>query len=225
MSRLKDRNKFIPNGFVFYQAETGWQPARMQSFETIVQAIIAHRNANPWLKEKNGWPIDPDTVREELDRYNAKVCEHMGWRDYISSAGDAGPPLTPPLLQRLLHRGANVVAGKETLVDWIDDGALAVPAPQSAARAAICTTCPKNGKGDLLSYFTKPAADAIKRTVERKLEMQLTTPHDDQIGVCEVCDCPLSLKVHLPIENISKKMNPVTMAEFPDWCWIRKENG
>jgi hypothetical protein len=223
MSRLKDRNKFIPNGFVFYQPETGWQPQRMQSFETIVAAIIAHRNANPWLKEKNGWPIDPDTVREELDRYNAKVCEHMGWRDYISSAGDAGPPLTPPLPQRLLHRGANVVAGADTLVDWIASGAEAVVPEQSANRAAVCATCPKNGQGDLLSYFTKPAAEAIRRTVERKNEMSLTTPDDDKLGICEVCDCPLKLKVHLPIETIVKKLSPVTRSELPDFCWIRKE--
>jgi hypothetical protein len=225
MSRLKDRNKFIPNGFIFYQAETGWQPQRMQSFETIVAAIIAHRNANPWLKDKNGWSVDPDTVREELDRYNAKVCEHMGWKDYISSAGDSAPPLSQPLPQRLLHRGANVVAGAETLVDWIADGAEAVGVEVSSERAAVCSACPKNGKGDLLSYFTRPAAEAIRRTVARKNEMQLTTPYDDGLGICEVCDCPLKLKVHLPIEVIVKKLSPVTRSELPAHCWIRKEIG
>lgn len=115
------------------------------------------------------------------------------------------------------------MAGADTLVDWIASGAEAVPGEKSAERALVCSSCPKNGQGDLLSYFTRPAAEAIRRTVQRKLEMQLTTPSDDTLGICTVCDCPLKLKVHLPIENIGKKLAAVTRSELPEWCWIRKE--
>jgi hypothetical protein len=223
MSRLKDRNKFIPNGFVFYQPETGWQPQRMQSFETIVGAIIAHRNANAWLRDKNGWPTDHDAVADELDRFNTKICQQMGWTSYISEGTDTSPPPPMPLPQRLLRKGANVAAGAEILVDWILDGAEAVPSQQSTARALVCTTCEKNGKGDLLSIFTRPAAEAIRRTVQRKNAMNLTTIHDDALGVCTVCDCPLQLKVHLKIEAIAAKLSPAVQSELPEWCWIRKE--
>lgn len=225
MSRLKDRNKFVPNGFQFYQPETQWQPTRMSSFESIVQQIIAHRNANPWLRDKNGWAVDHDTVAEELDRFNAKICQQMGWTSYISGGTDSSPPPPAPLSQRLLRKGANVAAGAETLVDWISDGAEAVPAEQSSGRAAVCVTCEKNGKGDLLSFFTRPAAEAIRRTIQRKNEMKLHTPDDDALGICTVCDCPLRLKVHLKIEAIAPKLSPAVRSELPAHCWIRKEIG
>lgn len=223
MAALKDRNKFIPNGFQFYQPETQWSPTRMSSFETIVSAIIAHRNANPWLRDKNGWPTDHDSVANELDRYNTRICEQMGWTAYISTGGGPAPPPFQPLSQRLLRKGANAAVGAETLVDWLDDGAPAVPAEKSAERAAVCKACPKNGTGDLLSIFTRPAAEAIRRTVERKNAMDLKTPDDDALGVCTVCDCPLQLKVHLPIEAIAPKLSPAVRSEFPEICWIRKE--
>lgn len=235
MSRLKDRNKFIPNGFTFYQPETQWSPPRMASFETIVNAIIAHRNANPWLRDKNGWPTAHDAVSEELDRYNTKICEQMGWTSYISGGADVSPPPTAPLPQRLLRRGANVAAGAETLVQWIADGAEAVSPELSESRANVCAhgmpegkPCPKNSAGtqgsmDLLSFFTRPAAEAIRRTIQRKNEMSLTTKHDEALGVCTACDCPLQLKVHLKIEAIAQKLSPAVRSEFPEHCWIRKE--
>jgi len=225
MSRLLDRNKFIPGGFQYYQPETGWKSPRMASFETIVSAIIAHRQANSWLIEKNKWSVDPETVRDELDAYNTKICQQMGWNSYISGAG--GPSLPPnpqlPRSQQIARRVGNVVAGAETLVDWIKDGSEAVSPEQSAQRAEVCVACPKNNPGDLLSFFTRPAAEAIRRTIEKKNEMNLSTPSDDKLGVCDACDCPLKLKVHLPITFIRPRISQAVKSELDPACWMLKE--
>ncbi len=226
MARLLDRNKFIPNGFQYYQPETGWKAPRMASFETIVSAIISHRQANPWLIQKHGWSVDPEAVRNELDAYNAKICEQMGWTQYISGAGSGAPPQNPqePRAHNLLRKVGNVAAGAETLlVDWIPSGAEAVPASQSADRASVCVGCSFNDSGDLLSFFTRIAAEAIRRTIQKKNEMNLSTPHDEKLGVCKVCDCPLKLKVHLPIPFIKERMSQAVRSELPAHCWMVKE--
>jgi len=223
MPRLKDRNKFIPNGFTFYQPETRWSPPRMASFETIVSGIIAHRQANPYLQKKHGWPTDVEAVRNELDEYNAKVCEQMGWTSYITGGSVSSPPLPMPPPHPILQKGRNVVAGAETLVDWIASGAEAVPAEKSAARATVCAGCARNSSGDMLSFFTRADSEAIRRTIQRKNQMNLTTAYDDKLGVCEVCSCPLKLKVHLPPEHIKARLSDEVIGQLPDWCWIRKE--
>lgn len=197
----------------------------MASFETIVAAIIAHRKANPWLIEKHKWPIEPEDVRNELDAYNAKICSDMGWSAYISGAAATPQPANPqtPLPQTIGRRAANVVAGAETLVDWIGDGAHAVSPEQSSGRAAVCVGCPKNNPGDLLSFFTRPAAEAIRRTIAKKNEMKLSTPSDEKLGVCDVCDCPLKLKVHLPVDFIRARLSQAVRSELPAHCWMVKE--
>lgn len=226
MARLISRDKFIPGGFTYYQPETGFKSQRMASFESITQSIIAHRKANPWLIEKHGWSVDPESVRNELDAYNAKICEQMGWHSYITGVGGPSTPNPQmPRAQQLLRKVGNAAVGAETLVDWIKSGAEAVPLEQSANRASVCVSCAHNNPGDLLSFFTRPAAEAIRRTIQIKNQMNLSTPHDEKIGVCDVCDCPLRLKVHLKIEVIKERMSQAVRSELPSHCWILKEGG
>jgi hypothetical protein len=188
-----------------------------------VQAIISHRNANPFLKEKHGWPTDVDNVREELDAYNAKICEQMGWTKYITGSGDPSPPLSIRPQQTLLQKSQRVVAGGETLVEWIASGAEAVPPEQSNARAGVCAGCRFNMEGDLSSFFTRQASEAIRKTIQLKNDMKLETSHDAKLGVCELCSCPLRLKVHLPMEKIQPKVTDEIRATLPDYCWLVKE--
>lgn len=222
MSRLIDRNKQVPNGFTYYQPETGWKPPRYASFETIVQGIISHRQANPWLMEKHGWSIDPEAVREELDAYNAKVCEQMGWTNYITGIGDPSPPLSSRPSQSILQRGRAVAVGAETIVDFVRKDE-AVSPDISQHRAETCASCRFNTEGDLLSFFTRPVSEAIRKALELVRGDNLTTTLDSKLGVCSVCDCPLRLKVHFPMPRIQAKMNPETVKQLPEWCWILKE--
>ncbi len=231
MHSLIDRQRQIPGGFRFYQPETKWRSAPWASFDSIVASLIAHRRGNPALASKHAWSTDTVSVSAEVDRYNAMVCAQMGWTKYISVGGGPAPipkssPLSPIALSQISAAAAKVRkiwAGVKSLNDWLDSGEPAVEPVKSEKRAAICAECPKNGKGDLTSWFTVPAAESIKRQLEVLAERKLTTFSDDKLNVCEVCLCPLKLKVHTPAKYI--KTPPDTMAELkavPN-CWIPAE--
>ena len=113
-----------------------------------------------------------------------------------------------------------MAAGAALLMDWEQSKQPPVGPEVSAARAAVCVQCPKNTPGDFTSWFTKPVAEMLRSKLARLHAMNLTTPDDDRLHVCEVCLCPLKLKVHTPLDLIEKHMKPATKAELPPACWI-----
>lgn len=224
MARLKDRNHQIPNGFLFYQPETGWKPPAFSSFQTIVDSLIMHRKANPYLITKNGWSVDPAQVADEVDNFNARVCQQMGWSDYIDGAAGGGSPVPFPQTPQV-HQGrlSQLVAGGKTLVKWIASGAEAVAPELANKRAAICADCTLNGKGPWTAFFTVPVATAIQDAVELRRQMNLSTTSDDRLGVCDACSCPLKLKVHMGIDRILADMERESFDSLVPNCWIRSE--
>lgn len=238
MSRLISRQMQIPNGFWFYQPETKWDSRKTigmhPSFTVLTNAVVAHRLGNASVGDKTKWSTDPNTVADEIDHFCASFCQQMGWTKYI--AIDAGGPPAPksmPLSQSDLKqvsaaagRVKKIWAGVKILSDWIDSGEPAVPQEQSTARAAVCKACTRfNGKGDFTRWFTAPAAESIRRQLEKVRDRQLATPHDEDINVCEACLCPLKLKVHTPIHFIKAHTSAEVLAEMsqnPD-CWIVRE--
>ncbi len=228
--RLRDRNKQIPGGFRYYQPETNFFPAPWSSFESCVQQIIKHRLGNPWLVEKNGWSLEPHLVSIELDVYNTKICKEMGWNDYIMD-GDAGESLIPfpqaptsgSSFSRIGRYGRNVAAAVSTIAEWEIAGGRVVTQQQADARAAVCVKCPKNVKGDLLSFFTKQAARLIALQLDTKNNMKLATALDAQLGICDACGCVNKLKVWCPKDIIDLKMAPEIKAQLDPACWIFHE--
>lgn len=233
MTRLKSRQKFIPNGFRFYQPETKWREPKNASFEVLVNALIAHRLGQPFLAKQHGWNLEHDAVADEVDEFNAKICEQMGWTDYIQSPSGGSPPpkfhAPSPSEQGKLVAAAGHVrkiwSGVRTLNDWIESGEPAVTQEQSNARAVVCAVCPENGKGDWTHWFTQPAAEVIKRQMEKLEERKLTTTSDDKIQICEVCTCPLRLKVHTPLKFINAHLDDDVLRDLErvHGCWIPAE--
>jgi hypothetical protein len=227
--RLKDRNHQIPGGLKFYIAETKFSPFPYSSFKTIVDAVIQHRRANPFLLKKHNWSIDYNEVTAEVDRYNAAICVAHGWLSYVveDASGAAPKSKARPQPGRPVR---NVAAGSEILNDWLGAGAVPVPSDLAAKRAWTCTAgapggqkCPHNGQGDWTRLFTVPAAATIRKMLSLRSEKALTTPSDDALGTCEVCSCPLRLKVHVPVQEIVRHTSEEIFAEFPDFCWIKVE--
>jgi hypothetical protein len=220
--RLLSRAKFPPGGFRFLIPQLNWSISPWISFDAARDQIIAIRKANPYQTQVNGWSTDPETVGNELEDYNVKVCQEMGWTNFIT-AGNALPlPKTNPLLQ--LNQSAHrVVAGVETIREWEISGGNLVPQDLAEARAQTCSQCPKNGSGDLLSIFTEPAAALIKKQLEVRNNMKIQTRFDPVLGVCDACACPLKLKVHCPLEIINAKIRPQDRAALHPDCWILKE--
>jgi len=232
--RLLDRNKQIPYGLKFLQPETQWKPrAAFSSFDTIVRGLISHRQSRPDLVASKKWALDYDTVAMEVDIFNALICSRHGWSNYITDGqGEAPPPKPQALLQQeksaiaaAAGKAKKIWGGIRTLNEWIDSGAPPVPTLMAESRAGVCAVCPKNGRGDFTAWFTKPASDAITKQIEKLKQMRLSTSKDDIINICDVCLCPLKLKVHTPAPFIKAHMGQDVLAELrmvPN-CWIISE--
>jgi hypothetical protein len=232
---LKSRDRQIPNGLKFLQPETNWQAPKFASFNVIVNSLINHRRSNPHLVKEKNWSLDPNEVANEVDQFNALLCARHGWSDFIhdgASMSEGPPPKSQALLQQeksviaaAAGKAKKIWSGIRTLNDWLDSGT--PPAPQALAesRAAVCAACPKNGKGDFTSWFTNPAADAIKQQVEKLALMRLKTKHDSVLNVCEVCLCPLKLKSFTPIKYIKDNLSVEVLNDLKNVpnCWIPKE--
>lgn len=228
--RLRNRQMQIPNGYTYKQPETHWKPTRYCSFNSLVAQVCAHRMASPELKAK--YPTMPEAVAEEMDEYNAAICARFGWVNYIDQQGGAPPPKSPALAAED-QKQAGVAAGRvvkiwsgvRTLDDWLDSGEPAVAAELSEKRASRCAVCPLNGQGDFTKWFTKPAAEAIRRQLSKVSERNLKTSHDEKLIVCEACLCPLKLKVHTPFKFIKSHISPGVVEDLkkaPN-CWILEE--
>jgi hypothetical protein len=234
MARLKNRQLQIPGGLKFFQPETRWQPPAFASFNVIVQNLITHRNANPGLRDSKGWATDQTAVENEVDEFNARICEQMGWTEFIQAqVGGAPAPFIPaPSLidQSKLNAAAGAVkkiwAGVRTLNDWLESEEPAVSDVQSAARAAVCAVCPKNVPGDFSTWFTKPASEAIRLQLEKVKNRKLSTPSDELLNVCDVCLCPMKLKVHTPMKYVNAHLTQGILDELASAnsnCWIIAE--
>lgn len=221
---LVDRNRQIPGSLKFYQPETRWSPSPWSSFNSIVDQVIAHRQANPWLTREKNRSIDRGAVEAEVDEFNSAICRQMGWNEFIVEGGASANPTPFPLSPHNLGRNVRqVAAGGAVLVEWIREGAEAVPAELATKRAAVCAACSLNEKGDWTAWFTTPISEAIRQELSRRKSMNLSTPFDAQLKVCGACLCPLPLKVHLSIDRILSKLPQESFNDLAPNCWIRSE--
>lgn len=225
MVRLKDRNKQIPGGMRFYESSIRFT-APPGSLEAISQSVRNARLANPAACKQYNLSIDIEQVRNEVDFFNATMCKNAGWNDYILGAeggASSAPPFPLKPLVTLKEKAANVAAGASVLVEWISSGAEAVPMEQANARAEVCSKCPLNSKGGLESFFTTAVSAAIRKALDMRHEMKLSTPYDSELNVCSACLCPMSLKVHVPFDKFYPKMSDETKTALDPNCWIRSE--
>lgn len=216
MSSLKSRTQCPPNGFIHTEAQTGWTH-QWWDFELACREIRDHRLGNP----RFNLSTDIDDIRVELDQENALRCLSIRGADiYVN--GDSPPP--KPIARQQVAVVAGVVkSGLQITGSWLGKGGVPVSKDLANQRAEICSTCPKNGRGSWTRYFTVPAAALLKKEIERRNKMKLSTPFDEKLNVCEVCNCPLHLKVHTPLADIVDNMKPEVRTDLDPRCWILKE--
>lgn len=210
--------------------ETRWSISPWISFDAAVAQIIKHRQGNPFLVQSKNWSLDPFVVADELDAFNAAVCQQMRWNDYITEGGPDTPIPKAMSPSSPLNRSArNAAVGVSTIAEWEIAGGHLVPQELAEKRAATCARrkdgkCPKNGSGDSISWFTVPAAELIRKQLESRNNMKIHTTLDPLLGVCEACSCPLKLKVHAPIDIILSKIRPEDKSQLDPGCWILEES-
>lgn len=233
---LISRRTFPPDGFWYFESKTNWpkNPKSVfsgKTFDEAVAMIVQHRLANPRFAHQ--WSTDPSIVADELDRF---TCLRLANNPNYCSGGAAVPQggaskkgirQTFATIKAASVGAAvavkKVVAGAGVLLDWLGEGAKPVAQELANKRAEICSTCPQNVKTDLTSFFTVPAANMIRQQIEIRGEMKLSTPFDAKLGICQACACPLTLKPHVQLSYILKKLSPEVRAKLDPRCWMNLE--
>lgn len=106
------------------------------------------------------------------------------------------------------------------LLDWLGSGGIPVAKELAESRAIVCETCPENRAPKWWEWAKNPIADCIRERLEVKTAMQLRVSNEDGLNMCRVCGCCIRLKVWTPLERI---LPNVDVSEFPEYCWIRRE--
>lgn len=227
MARMRSLTAHPPYSFRHLQPETGQTQEFVGSFNHVVEQTMILRNANPFLAERHGWRLDRSGVEHDIEQYNVARMIAGGWLDFVIM-DDSSPPaplyVVPPPSQKksAVAKVRNVAAGVGVLLDWLGHGAKPVDQPLADSRASICATCPKNDGGDFIAYFTQTIADKIRTQLEIRGDLQLRTPHDYSLTVCSACDCPLKLKVFVPIDHILSHTSDDVKTKLDPRCWILK---
>lgn len=206
----------------------------MVSFDGSVQAIIKHRLANSAITVKYRLATDYNTVANELESYTRA---RLGMPPAVSAENPLPKMPAPSALASLSGRAHAAVedvkrlaSGAAVLFEWETTGLPPVAAELATKRASICAgadgsgRCPKNGTQESVAQvITAAFADGMRKRLQRLHDLNLTTPHDAQLGVCTACLCPLALKVHTPMELILKRLKPRERADLDSRCWILSE--
>lgn len=222
------RSTFPAGGWQFYQPQTQWRAPNpiSNTFDQQVTNIIKHRLANTAIRIKYKLSTDPDEVANELEAFTrarlglpqtaatSTAPKTLPRRDYAAPAAGAVAAIK------------KVAAGGALLLEWEVSGQPPVAPELAAKRAFVCAKgnagqrCPKNSQGDFTSWFTKPISEILRQKMARVNSMNLTTPHDAELGVCSACECPLRLKVQTPLDLILKHLKPEARADLWPGCWI-----
>lgn len=234
MPRLKNRNHMVPHGFDFVWPATGWSARKLmphRSFNDVVMALASHVKANPHQAAQSGMPSDYDSLAIRVEEQTVKTLARAGFNDFIQQDAEI-PKWTPPqpLPARpqpsqpsVVGAGVKTVAGVQTYLDWLGEGGQPVTKKLATERGAICLQCPQNKKGDWKTFFTEQVSSGIMKMFGMIHDLKLETQHDEKLGVCDICLCPLKAKVWAPLTHIKRNIPEKVLFELPGFCWIKKE--
>lgn len=121
----------------------------------------------------------------------------------------------------LLEKAKAYTNGARILSDWVGDGGIVAPKEQAQERAGTCLGCKHNQPGMKLA---ESVSAAIQEEVELKNAMELRVIGERSLHTCELCLCPLRLKVWTPLSYLTKYKKSEEIQKFPAHCWIRTES-
>ena len=119
----------------------------------------------------------------------------------------------------LVEIAKRYAGGLETLIDWLGSGGVCVNIPKAQSRTDTCLKCVHNKPGGIVP---ESVSAAIKRQVQLKNEIGLKTEGMDGLRSCELCACPLPLKIFVPLESLGVSEQEA-IEEFPNFCWLNTE--
>jgi hypothetical protein len=224
-----------PNGFQYFQAETGWDsltmsPSSQWDLGLLCREIQKMRQANPRFNLNT----DLNAIKTEVKQVNAMRMLSIPGADYYITQ-DSAPSYVSPKQLRPLRKNASagavagvnrLISGAGTILEMFGESG---PDTKETAerRASVCVTCKFNDKGDWTRFFTEPAANVIRSRLGIVKDLDLTTSKDAELQTCTICACPLKLKIYARIQHILAHMPEKVrqdIAENAPWCWVNSES-
>lgn len=242
---LKNTMLAPPKGWTFYmqqfeKSKTGGWVSGMDLF-SLVQNIIALRRRNP----QHNWTaaqLDPDAVSVEAQNQICAYLKPESRNHYCRSCSSGPPPFQGPLPSRppagnvgavvagvkrvvtgIIAGVKQVVVGIDVLLDWLGEGGEPVASELAERRASVCADCPQNKGGPLEYFFQRTASELIRKQLELRSAMKLSTPSDEKLNVCVACGCPLKLKTWVLLEPILRRLTLEARGKLDERCWITAE--
>ncbi len=129
----------------------------------------------------------------------------------------------------ILEELRNDAAGLKTLKDWIGDGLHPVHQDIADHRSMACVSgnngepCPHNKSPKWWERSKDKIAAEIKRQIEVREQLKLSTPFDDSLHMCSACGCCLILKIFTPMKHIKAHTPEGRFESVPSYCWQRIE--
>lgn len=223
MPRLKSLDRHPPHDFQYLHPEIGQAEPFRGSFPHVCKEELKFRRANPFLCQKYGWKLDMAEIEKAVHDYNLHRCIQEGWHEFVT---DGPAEYVAP--QKKILRGAvaaveTTKAGIGVWMDFIGEGGIPVDQKLATERASVCVDCPQNKQGGLRNWFIEKAVTEITQLFGILTDLDVKTPHDAKLGVCEACLCPMKAKVHVPLIHIKKHLTEDAAKKLDARCWIPKE--
>lgn len=118
----------------------------------------------------------------------------------------------------LLELSKHWIEGARIIKSWLGEGGETVPQEEADRRAAICIACPLNKKAVVMEAVV---GNAIKEVLQIQQQLLLHVKGEERLKTCKACDCPLKVKVWVPMEVIMRGIDEEELLKFDPACWIR----
>jgi hypothetical protein len=97
------------------------------------------------------------------------------------------------ILQPIIQIIRDAKTFRLTMREWLGEGGHPVHATVSQNRAEMCFLCPHNQTAPM-----ELPASILNRHFQAKGRMKLSVHGEEKLRTCELCNCHLPLKVHVP---------------------------
>lgn len=214
------RTRFPAGSWSYHDPRTNFSiNNKGMTFDQVVREIIKNRKANPAVVIKHKLSVDEFGAGMDLEKFTK------------ARLGIVDPVSTPPptfLIPGMSAMGINTVAeirklasGAGILMAWNESSEPNVTTEVALKRATTCAACPQNNVAKLTEWLTVPVAASLKQRTARINTLNLSTPLDGKLGLCESLFAPTASLAHVPDAVLKAKVKPATMETVDSKCWLR----
>lgn len=204
---------------MYVEPTTGWTnttPLNGDFFATA-RKIAQHRRQNPSFGLRSDIASCEAALEEQTIARLIRTGKDSGYVDGVQKK------TLVTAFQNLAGRVAGLVEavkrdvnGARSLAEWLGEGAMPVSQDLAEVRALACRQCPMNGG------VVGKVKEAVAEYLQTKAKLELHVEKESELHTCQVCECPLKLKVWVPLDYV---LSHSEATQFPAECWIRKEAG